>query len=106
MNATCKTQEMCDYAREEGKSKVNYLAKQWLEEHGMQIKRGEDKREYVKRLWKFVQSSKGFWSEKPDPKKWAKDIVAKHESGEVVRPLFLKMAREALNPHGLDDAVN
>lgn len=33
---------------------------------------------------------------KGDPKAWAKVLIAKHERGERVRPISLRLAREAL----------
>lgn len=37
---------------------------------------------------------------KSDPKEWAKIIVKRYESGEKIRPLTLKFAKQALGIEG------
>lgn len=37
--------------------------------------------------------------EKPDPKDWARRILARHEAGEKLNPTSLRFAREALRSH-------
>jgi hypothetical protein len=32
----------------------------------------------------------------PDPKAWARKLIARHEAGERIRPISLRFAREAL----------
>ena len=43
---------------------------------------------------------KAAFAPKYDPKEWAKRIVARHESGERIRPITLRFAREALGMEG------
>ena len=43
---------------------------------------------------------KAAFAPKHDPKEWAKRIVARHESGERIRPITLRFAREALGMEG------
>lgn len=43
---------------------------------------------------------KAAFAPKHDPKEWAKRIVARYESGERIRPITLRFAREALGMEG------
>lgn len=72
---------------------VQRNAHRWLVERGLLV-RGDSPGDRMRRLAAYREQVKTL--AKPDPKQWARDLMARHRAGERVLPQMVRMATDAL----------
>ena len=72
---------------------VQRTAQRWLVDRGLLV-RGDSPIERMRRLAAYREAVKTM--AKPEPRQWARDLLARHRAGERIMPQMVRMATDAL----------